>query len=141
VSLVDKNSVHKRLSTFNVLQYLTSLLLTACESAALSVNCLKIYTEWTYMQLVIFLGARSVFVVSLKLRPLYLQFFLNSKLHVLSILIARSEQGEILVWNQKKVFGFTTCTLFIDRLCGLVVRVSGYRYRGLGFDPRRYQIF
>ena len=26
-------------------------------------------------------------------------------------------------------------------LCGLVVRVSGYRYRGLGFDSRRYQIF
>ena len=29
----------------------------------------------------------------------------------------------------------------VDRLCGLVVRVSGYRYRGLGFDSRRYQIF
>ena len=29
----------------------------------------------------------------------------------------------------------------IDRLCGLVVRVSGYRYRGLGFDSWRYQIF
>ena len=28
-----------------------------------------------------------------------------------------------------------------DRLCGLVIRVSGYRYRGLGFDSRRYQIF
>ena len=28
-----------------------------------------------------------------------------------------------------------------DRLCGLVVRVSGCRYRGLGFDSRRYQIF
>ena len=28
-----------------------------------------------------------------------------------------------------------------DRLCGLVVRVSGYRYRGLGFDSRCYQIF
>ena len=28
-----------------------------------------------------------------------------------------------------------------DRLYGLVVRVSGYRYRGLGFDSRRYQIF
>ena len=27
------------------------------------------------------------------------------------------------------------------RLCGLVVRVSTYRYRGLGFDSRRYQIF
>ena len=30
---------------------------------------------------------------------------------------------------------------YCDRLCGLVVRVSGYRYRGLGFDSRRYQIF
>ena len=28
-----------------------------------------------------------------------------------------------------------------DRLCGLEVRVSGYRYRGIGFDSRRYQIF
>ena len=28
-----------------------------------------------------------------------------------------------------------------DRLCGLVVRVSGYRYGGLGFDSRIYQIF
>ena len=27
----------------------------------------------------------------------------------------------------------------VDRLCGLVVRVSGYRYRGLGFDSQRYQ--
>jgi hypothetical protein len=27
------------------------------------------------------------------------------------------------------------------RLCDLVVRVPGYRYRGLGFDSRRYQIF
>ena len=25
--------------------------------------------------------------------------------------------------------------------CGLEVRVSGYRYRGLGFDSRGYQIF
>jgi len=32
-------------------------------------------------------------------------------------------------------------TALSDRLCGLVVRVSGYRYRGPGFDPRRYQIF
>jgi hypothetical protein len=26
-----------------------------------------------------------------------------------------------------------------DRLCGLVVRVLGYRSRGLGFDSRHYQ--
>jgi hypothetical protein len=29
----------------------------------------------------------------------------------------------------------------LDRLCGLVVRVSGYRSRGPGFDSRRYRIF
>jgi hypothetical protein len=28
-----------------------------------------------------------------------------------------------------------------DRLCGLVVRVSGYRSRGPGFDSRSYQFF
>jgi hypothetical protein len=27
------------------------------------------------------------------------------------------------------------------RLCGLVVRVPGYRSRDIGFDSRRYQIF
>jgi hypothetical protein len=29
----------------------------------------------------------------------------------------------------------------VDRLCGLVVRVPGYRSRGPGFDSQRYQIF
>jgi hypothetical protein len=29
----------------------------------------------------------------------------------------------------------------IDRLCGLVVRVSGYRYRDPGFDSLHFQIF
>jgi hypothetical protein len=28
-----------------------------------------------------------------------------------------------------------------DRLCGLVVRVSGYRSRGPGFDSQPYHIF
>jgi hypothetical protein len=28
-----------------------------------------------------------------------------------------------------------------DRLCGLVVRVPGYRLRGPGFNSQRYQIF
>jgi hypothetical protein len=28
-----------------------------------------------------------------------------------------------------------------DYLCGLVVRVPGYRFRGPRFDSRRYQIF
>jgi hypothetical protein len=30
---------------------------------------------------------------------------------------------------------------YTDRLCGLVVRVPGYRSRGPGSDSRRYQIF
>jgi hypothetical protein len=28
-----------------------------------------------------------------------------------------------------------------DRLCGLVVRVPGNRFRGPGFDSRLYQVF
>jgi hypothetical protein len=31
-------------------------------------------------------------------------------------------------------------TMNFDRLCGPVVRVPGYRSRGLGFDSQRYQI-
>ena len=50
--------------------------------------------------------------------------------------------------NLVSTFKQTDCVSFLtdiykkkDRLCGLVVRVSGYRYRGLGFDSPRYQIF
>jgi len=41
------------------------------------------------------------------------------------------------------IFTFEIKSIIItnDCLCGLVVRVSGYSYRGPGFDPRRYQIF
>jgi hypothetical protein len=31
--------------------------------------------------------------------------------------------------------------IIMVRLCGLVVRVPGYRSRDPGFDSRRYQIF
>jgi hypothetical protein len=36
---------------------------------------------------------------------------------------------------------FNSLFYFTDRLCGLVVRVPGYRSRGPGFDFRRYRIF
>jgi hypothetical protein len=31
--------------------------------------------------------------------------------------------------------------IYVDHLCGLVARVTGYRSRGPGFDSRRYRIF
>ena len=49
------------------------------------------------------------------------------------------EEGELhFMWESKKNMMYYKT---FDRPCGLVVRVSGYRYRGLGFDSRRYQIF
>jgi hypothetical protein len=40
------------------------------------------------------------------------------------------------------MFIYFVCVLFYeDRLCGLVVRVSGYRSGGPGFDSRFFQIF
>ena len=43
--------------------------------------------------------------------------------------------------SPNKTLMYISNTDLTDRLCGLVVRVSGYRYSGLGFDSRRYQIF
>jgi hypothetical protein len=51
------------------------------------------------------------------------------------------------LWVSPHVFVvFVTYNLFlvtdnIDSLCGLIVRVPGYRPRGTGFDSLRYQIF
>jgi hypothetical protein len=36
---------------------------------------------------------------------------------------------------------YCMASALIDHICGLVVRVSGYRSRGPEFDSRRYQIF
>jgi hypothetical protein len=38
-------------------------------------------------------------------------------------------------------YNLQSVLIFIDRLCGLVVRVPGYRSRGPRFDFRRYKIF
>ena len=52
-------------------------------------------------------------------------------------------QYTLHIWLEKTCQGwfYFQYKVFRDRICGLVVRVSGYRYRGLGFDFRHYQIF
>jgi hypothetical protein len=51
----------------------------------------------------------------------------------------------MLIFPSKKLklnsVAFSPQAYYTDRLCGLVVRVHGYRSRGPGFDSRRYQIF
>ena len=55
-----------------------------------------------------------------------------------ALLTGRTEHSN--KWRRDPV-GPSVLVHLVDRLCGIVVRVSGYRYRGTGFDPRRYQIF
>jgi len=45
--------------------------------------------------------------------------------------------------TRNRIYFLNMFSIFFNHrgLCGLVVRVSGYRYRGPRFDPRRYQIF
>ena len=53
-----------------------------------------------------------------------------------------SKRYILYIYSTNKILNILNMVYTLsDRLCGLVVRVSGYRYRGPGFDPRRYQIF
>ena len=56
------------------------------------------------------------------------------------IIIIRSTGLVAKVWKPYQA-NMQTKDSYRWNICGLVVRVSGYRYRGPGFDPRRYQIF
>jgi hypothetical protein len=51
--------------------------------------------------------------------------------------------NRICIFLTTRIFVVAVFQLFspTDRLCGLVVRVPGYRSRGPRFDSRRYQIF
>jgi hypothetical protein len=39
----------------------------------------------------------------------------------------------------KSLLLYLNCLSLVDRLCGLVVRVPGYRFRSPGFDCRHYK--
>jgi hypothetical protein len=57
----------------------------------------------------------------------------NADKSYIKILTIQKRLRKMTVW-------FSTLQ-WVDRLCGLVVRVPGYRSRGSGVDSRRYQIF
>jgi hypothetical protein len=73
---------------------------------------------------------------------------------ILRSIIPSATQDILLSFKNPKVhYVFKTANILLvplfrelvvvvsDRLCGLVVRVSGYKSRGPGFDSRPYQIF
>ena len=63
------------------------------------------------------------------------------KLALHSLWYHHTETSEWSKITKIQFYKYEQIVVNFDRLCGLVVRVSGYRYRGPGFDPRRYQIF
>jgi hypothetical protein len=64
------------------------------------------------------------------------QFLVRKTLPASGIRAKDRHTGNISVWYEYRSL---TCNI-LDRLCGLVVRVPGYRSTGPGFDFRRYQI-
>jgi len=86
-----------------VLQYLTSLLLAACEGKTVTAHNLKMYTECGYIPLIIFLGAKSLLIFSFKPRPLFPRFPLISELYGFNILFACFGKGENPCWESKQV--------------------------------------
>jgi hypothetical protein len=94
------------------------------------------------MFIVVFTGARHWphTEPALTLKPSFLRIVFN----FISHLRLRHRSGHIHLRSTCTVNLFPnliTLMFSTDRLCGLVVRVPGYRSRGPEFDSRRYQIF
>ena len=64
--------------------------------------------------------------------------FSSSRKHLLITLLRLQFVVLVLYFSIYFYLCSFNCSLL---LCGLVARVSGYRYRGPEFDSRRYQIF
>jgi hypothetical protein len=54
--------------------------------------------------------------------------------------VYQAETEEAGMWEQQS-YNLLSVRTLKDRLCGLVVRVSGYKSRCPGFYSRRFQIF
>jgi hypothetical protein len=69
--------------------------------------------------------------------------FCNSTYKARTMLDQVYQKGVGTLKNALMGYGMTVVFILqtFDHLCGLVVRVLGYRSWGLGFDSQRYQIF
>jgi hypothetical protein len=56
-------------------------------------------------------------------------------------IVASNIRCSTLLWVHEDRKNITLTWMGRDRLCGLVLRFTGYRSRDPGFDPRRYPIF
>jgi hypothetical protein len=70
--------------------------------------------------------------------PCSIYFSLNIKLLTTSLWWG---SWKIIISLEKGSLNLCVSSFFNDRLCGLVVRVSGYRSRVPGFDSQPYHIF
>jgi hypothetical protein len=61
--------------------------------------------------------------------------------YLLKLCPRESHVDKCFVVGLLKFFFFLEVKSILDRLCGLVVRVPGFRSRNPGFDSRAYQIF
>jgi hypothetical protein len=70
------------------------------------------------------------------------QFLINNSSTIRCINLSSSKSIVKQPINKSSFICFNPCLkCCIDRFCGLVVTVSGYRSRGSGFDSWRFQIF
>jgi hypothetical protein len=118
VNCRPKKYISKWLTIFNVLHYLTSLLLAACECATVNVHMLNMYTESGYMPPVHFLCNTWLFVSSFKPRQLYTRRPLNSKIFGLSFLFAWFGQDKnllCLLGTETRLFGFIDFCVKLSR--------------------------
>jgi hypothetical protein len=74
---------------------------------------------------------RPIFHSTLQLHILYAKF---------DLLIGKIKFFIYILKSHRSTLSYLISPVH-DRLCGLVVRVPGYRSRGPGFDSQRYQIF
>jgi hypothetical protein len=104
----NSNMTHTKRCYYNVLRYLTSPLLTECESKTVTDNSSNTYSNSWYTRLILHLGARPLMVGSFTLWPLYSLYLLKRRLCGLHrrwtvwqrcAACRQWVAGQLLIWN------------------------------------------